>query len=150
MREVNTLSKCSAEYVVQYFDSWIENNNCLYIQMELCSDNLKNVIQQKAQYFGRESDEAMNTIEYYISCQLFKEVLECVQYLHESNPKIMHRDLKPENILIAQNSNNHRFLKLCDFGLAKVIDYSKTKSNTHCLRLSSIYGSRNIKTKLQI
>ena len=137
MREVNTLSKCSAEYVVQYFDSWIENN-CLYIQMELCSDNLRNVINEKREYFKRQPNEAMNTIEYYISCQLFKEVLECVQYLHESNPKIMHRDLKPENILITENTNNHRFLKLCDFGLAKVIDSSITINSYPWSRYSSI------------
>ena len=51
MREVNILSKISGEYVVQYFDHWIENNNCLYIQMELCSDNLQNIIHQKRKCF---------------------------------------------------------------------------------------------------
>ena len=60
----------------------------------------------------------MNSIEFYISCQLFKELLESVGYLHESNPPIIHRDLKPHNILITEESRNGRFLKLCDFGLA--------------------------------
>ena len=119
LREVQTLSKCSSDYVVQYFDSWIENNSCLYIQMELCSDNLKNIIQQKTEFFDRRKSETMNSIEYFISCQLFKELLECVQYLHESKPPIIHRDLKTENILIDKSSKNGRFLKLCDFGLAK-------------------------------
>ena len=60
----------------------------------------------------------MNSIEFYISCQLFKELLESVGYLHESNPPIIHRDIKPHNILITEESQNGRFLKLCDFGLA--------------------------------
>ena len=51
---------------------------------------------------------------------MFKELLECVQYLHESNPPIIHRDLKPANILIAYNNRNGRYLKICDFGLATV------------------------------
>ena len=104
LRGANTLAKCSGDYVVQYFDHWIENNDCLYIQMELCSDNLKNIIQQKQQFFRNNSSEPMKPIEYFISCQLFEEVIECVKYLHDSN--IMHRDLKPENILIIKNSDN--------------------------------------------
>ena len=86
--------------------------------MELCSHNLKKVIEEKPKCFQRQSSEAMNSIEFYISCQLFKELLESVGYLHELNPPIIHRDLKPANILITEESRNGRFLKLCDFGLA--------------------------------
>ena len=115
LRGANTLAKCSSDYVVQYFDHWIENNDCLYIQKELCSDNLKNIIQQKQLFFRNNSSELMKPIEYFISCQLFEEVLECVIYLHGSN--IMHRDLKPENILIFRNSDNYLSVKICDFDL---------------------------------
>ena len=117
LKEVKILSSLSEVHVVRYFDSWIENKR-LYIQMELCSHNLKKVIEEKPKVFERLSSEAMNSIEFYISCQLFKELLESVGYLHESNPPIIHRDLKPHNILITEESRNGRFLKLCDFGLA--------------------------------
>ncbi|CAG2114093.1 unnamed protein product [Medioppia subpectinata] len=52
------------------------------------------------------------------------ELLESVQYLHNSCPPVIHRDLKPANVLISQNNNNNRFIKLCDFGLAT--DHKKT------------------------
>jgi serine/threonine-protein kinase TNNI3K len=61
-------------------------------------------------------EEKFKTFCYLISYQLFKELLECVNYLH-SIP-IIHRDLKPENILISDGING-RFLKLCDFGEEK-------------------------------
>ena len=91
--------------------------------MELCSDNLKNIIEEKPKYFQRQSTEAMNSIEFYISCQLFRELLECVQFIHGLKPPIIHRDLKTANILITEESRNGGFLKLCDFGLAKEHEY---------------------------
>jgi len=72
----------------------------------------------KPQVFGRQLGEAMDCVEYLISCEILRQILESVQYLHELNPQIIHRDLKPENILIAENVRNGRFVKLCDFGLA--------------------------------
>ena len=95
--------------------------------MELCSDNLKNIIQQKQQFFRNNSSEPMKPIEYFISCQFFQEVTECVKYLHDSN--IIHRDLKPENVLFFNTSKNNFSLKLCDFDLAKTAEKS-TATNT--------------------
>ncbi len=57
----------------------------------------------------------MTQTEYYISNELFKEILECVNFLHSKN--IIHWDLKPENILVTDGTNG-RFLKLGGFSLA--------------------------------
>ena len=128
MREVNTISQCSGDFVVHYYD-WIKTYDCLYIQMDLCSDNLKNIIKQKTKFFGRKESEPMEAIEYFISCQIFKELLECLQYLHESKPPVIHRDIKPENFLVLNSPSNERFIRLCDFGLA-VFDEAITGSHT--------------------
>ncbi len=48
--------------------------------------------------------------------------MSAIGYLHKS--KIIYRDLKPENILI----NEDGFIKLADFGLAKIIDEKCTNS----------------------
>src|ERR1700761_8204069 len=123
LKEVKILSSLSEVHVVRYFDSWIENKS-LYIQLELCSDNLKKVIEEKQKCFERQSSEAMNSIEFYISCQLFRELLECVQYIHGLKPPIIHRDLKPANILIKECPTNGHFLKLGDFGLSREHEHS--------------------------
>ncbi|CAG2100266.1 unnamed protein product [Medioppia subpectinata] len=112
LKEVKCLAKLDSEYVVKYYHSWLESNH-LFIQMEFCSQSLKSVLKDKPNVFGRQPNEAMN-----ILCEIFKELLECVEYLHESNPPLIHRDLKPDNILIKHNVRNNRFVKLCDFGLA--------------------------------
>ena len=122
--------------MIQYFDAWIENDDCLYIQMELCSDNLQNIIQQKPDFFGRNESEPMKPIEYYISGQIFKELLECVQYLHESNPPVIHGNLKMENVLICDIPRNGRFLKLCDIKIKKQSESDEVDSlinDIYCL-----------------
>ncbi|XP_054168778.1 putative mitogen-activated protein kinase kinase kinase 7-like [Oppia nitens] len=89
--------------------------------MDYCIMSLKEAIKLKAQVFQRQSsDEPMDCMEYYITCEILLEVLECVRYLHELNPPVIHRDLKPDNILIAHVIRNGRFVKLCDLGLITV------------------------------
>jgi serine/threonine protein kinase len=117
LKELQIIAKIRSDYVVHYNNSWIENNEMLYIQMELCFNTLKGIMEQKQNDFKRKRFEVMTTLEYYISSELFKETLEAVNYLHSLKPPIIHRDLKPTNILITEGKNG-RFVKLADFGLA--------------------------------
>ncbi|CAG2168244.1 unnamed protein product [Oppiella nova] len=132
-KEGNNLLRVQSEYVVKYYDSWREGN-CIYIQMELCSQSLRDILEIKPQVFGRQIGHPMDCVEYFISCEIFRQILESVQYLHEYNPQIIHRDLKPENILIKSSVRNGRFFKLCDFGLATIhekrINYKTTHKHT--------------------
>ncbi|CAG2167816.1 unnamed protein product [Oppiella nova] len=54
-----------------------------------------------------------------LALRIFRELTECVQYLHEKH--IIHRDFKPDNVLIAMRHevNQTRYLKLCDLGVSK-------------------------------
>ncbi|CAG2111705.1 unnamed protein product, partial [Medioppia subpectinata] len=118
LKEVKSLAKLDSEYVVKYYHSWLESNH-LFIQMEFCSQSLKSFINDKPIVFERQPEDHMNSVfEYFISCEIFKELLECVQYLHSCDPPVIHRDLKPDNILITNKFRSNRCVKLCDFGLA--------------------------------
>jgi serine/threonine protein kinase len=74
----------------------------------------------------------MIPLGYYISCELFKEILESVDYLHKQ--KVIHRDLKPNNILITDGKNG-RFVKIADFGLATIHEFD---GQTHSQYLGTI------------
>ncbi|CAG2104935.1 unnamed protein product [Medioppia subpectinata] len=104
LKEVKSLAKMDSEFVVKYYNSWLESKH-LYILMEFCSQSLKSLLTDKAIVFGRQTEDQIN-------------ILECVQYLHELKPPVIHRDLKPDNILIDPNFTSNRCVKLCDFGLA--------------------------------
>ena len=117
------MRELKSERIVRYINTYIDNNNILYIKMELCSDNLRNIINNKHKLFEREEKDKMNELEYFISCKIFIELLEALNYLHEHNPPIIHRDIKPANILFTEEGQTIGiFFKLCDFGLAKLSD----------------------------
>ncbi|CAG2108430.1 unnamed protein product [Medioppia subpectinata] len=128
--EVKILSKMNSDFVVKYYNSWSEGKH-VFIHMEYCCQTLATVIKDKAIVFGRQSSEAMNLYEYFISCEILRELLQCLQYIHDLNPPVIHRDLKPANVLIVNNTNNNRFIKLCDFGVAvehNMVSMSHTSS----------------------
>ena len=116
--EIDILIKVQSKHVVKYYDAW-QDNDYFYIKMELCKDNLKDVIQYKHKYFGRMPDEKLDIVEYVVSLSILRELAEGVKYLHNQTPSIIHRDLKPANVLISDYG-----LKLCDFGLAKIHEVS--------------------------
>ena len=69
-------------------------------------DNLRNMLKNKSKVFERNENQAMNSIEYYISCEIFRQITEALNYLHSLKPEpLIHRDLKPENILIGMSGN---------------------------------------------
>jgi serine/threonine protein kinase len=88
--------------------------------MELCSKTLKDLIKQLNEELNQKPEEVMTPLGYYISSELFIEILESVDYLHKQ--KVIHRDLKPTNILITDGKNG-RFVKIADFGLATIHEF---------------------------
>jgi serine/threonine protein kinase len=142
MKEIQIFKKLESDLVVRLEDVWIEENYLkidnykpdentssvsglevfkpnktllLHIQMELCLMSLKELIKQLNKELDQKLNEVMTPLGYYISSELFKEIVESVDYLHKQ--KVIHRDLKPNNIFITDGMNG-RFVKIGDFGLA--------------------------------
>jgi serine/threonine protein kinase len=92
----------------------------LNIQMEFCLMTLRDLMKILNNELNQKLSEVITSLGYYISSQLFEEILESVDYLH--NQRIIHRDLKPNNILITDGMNG-RFVKIADFGLATIHEF---------------------------
>ena len=112
--------------------------------MELCSDNLQNILKYKHEIFDRNKSKQINQTEYSISCRIFIELIEALNYLHKQSPPILHRDIKPGNILFSdKGTETGIFFKLCDFGLAKLYD---GKINTENINTKTQMNSTNVNT----
>jgi hypothetical protein len=120
------------EYLVEHFDAWFEekvvsnqSGISLYIRMELCDKTLEDMIEESTNDSILKSTESLTTVGYYISSQIFIQILEGVNYLHKQNPPLIHRDLKPANILLKKCDRKGFCVKIADFGLMAIHKFAE-------------------------
>jgi serine/threonine protein kinase len=127
--------KIKSKFLVKYYDAWFENNNdinnglLLYIRMELCDKTSRNVMNEMNDNIDMMSNQTLTPIGYYITSELFIEILESVDFLHKQKPPIIHRDLKPENILLKKCKDTKRLIKIADFGLVAIHEFAQQSYN---------------------
>ncbi len=121
---------------MRYHDVWFEDeygfwegftekhfNSLIYIQMDLCEKTLRQIQKEIKEDMRLNLNETLTPMGYFIKSQIFLQILEGVQYLHEK--EIIHRDLKPDNILLNESQSGN-YVKIADFGLAKHLEKGKT------------------------
>jgi serine/threonine protein kinase len=98
-----------------------------YIIMDYLEGNsLSELIKQKGQL------PVSNCLKIFIQI--------CSALAHAHNKGIIHRDLKPSNIMLVEKDGNREFVKLVDFGIAKVL--SQEGEQAHRLtQTGEVFGS---------
>ncbi|CAG2114977.1 unnamed protein product, partial [Medioppia subpectinata] len=139
-RSLGLMTKLSHQHVVPIIKTLCTNEpDTVYIQMQFCACNLRELINTKNSMFGRpDLSESKNNypytepndLEYFISLCWLREITLGLQYLHSKS--IIHRDVKPENIVmgtLGDVGDTRWVLKLGDFGLAKLYQASRNNTN---------------------
>jgi mitogen-activated protein kinase kinase kinase 7 len=125
-REIEMLNNLKSIYIVEIFKYWHENYNDKIIHcilMEYCDLNLNQLIES----MNNLEDDRFKIARWFIASELFKEIIECVNHLHTFKSLVIHRDINTNNILVTRGHNG-RFVKLCDFGIAKYLEQNNTKN----------------------
>ncbi|HET9057376.1 MAG TPA: serine/threonine-protein kinase [Chitinophagaceae bacterium] len=131
-REIDIMKTVSHPFLIKYVDDFKGsdlNVPSYFLVMEYAEGvTLQNIIKSKGL-----TNEAQ-TVE------IFKNILEGIKGLHQvrgidENKGIIHRDLKPENIIVNGNT-----VKILDYGISKVIDYTALTSTGNFLG-SPLYSS---------
>ncbi len=108
-QEAKSASRIGHEHIVDVSDFGETMRGASYFVMEyLDGEDLGNVL-------GREF-----TVDAERACSI---VLQCCQALSATHAKgIVHRDIKPENIFLIKRDGIEDFVKIVDFGIAKMSD----------------------------
>lgn len=103
--EAQFLLSVKHSYLVDVYEAGFDNNNVLYIAMELLRGKpLRSLI------------ESAGRLEWEQFVPIAAMIAEGLQVVHEN--RAIHRDLKPENIFVLKDGTP----KILDFGIAKFID----------------------------
>lgn len=70
--------------------------------------------------------------------RMFADVADGLHHAH--NQGIVHRDLKPSNIILINHEGDSDFVKIVDFGLAKLMPWSG-KESQHLTKTGEVFGS---------
>jgi serine/threonine-protein kinase len=108
-QEARSASRIGHEHIVDISDFGETTRGASYFIMEfLEGEDLGNVL-------GRES-----TVDADRACKI---LLQCCRALSATHAKgIVHRDIKPENIFLTKRDGRDDFVKIVDFGIAKMSD----------------------------
>ncbi len=131
-REIDIMKTVNHPFLVKYVDDFKGSDLSVpsyFLVMEFAEgETLQKIIKNK----GLTSEAQIVSI--------FKNILEGIKGLHQirgddESKGIIHRDLKPENIIV-----NGDQVKILDYGISKVIDYTALTSTGNFLG-SPLYSS---------
>ena len=106
--EVESMRKISSPWVIKLINTFMSERN-YYIVMEYCAgDNLET-------YLANHADVTVETIGRWA-----REIVEGM--LAMQSLSILHRDLKLANLILTSNHAENAHVKICDFGLARVLE----------------------------
>jgi serine/threonine protein kinase len=74
----------------------------------------------------------------HTAVKIFSQVADGLAHAHHQG--IVHRDLKPSNILLIDQEDDPEFVKVVDFGLAKLMPWSG-KESQHLTKTGEVFGS---------
>jgi NIMA (never in mitosis gene a)-related kinase 1/4/5 len=120
-REVELLAKLKHPNVVEYKESFVENN-VIHIVMAYCDGgDLAGRIKERAAIAANGGHGYFDTRQIL---DWFVQMAMAIKYLHEQ--RILHRDLKTSNIFLTTQN----VIKLGDFGIAKTLDSTLDQAKT--------------------
>ncbi len=131
-KELKVINRIKSDYISEYYDSWLEEYSIdiysLYIRTESYSKTLKQAINQINEELNQKLSQKLTPIGYYISSELFKEILEGMNFLHKQ--KIVHRNLNSSNIFISDGIGGN-FVKIGNFGFGTFSETLEERNRTY-------------------
>ncbi len=123
--EAKAANQIAHENIVEITDFVEDDKDYNYVIMELLK--------------GRELSDALGDEKFPLARSLGIAVQMCDALSAVHDAGIVHRDLKPENIFLTRRSGQRDFVKILDFGIAKLTD--RTGLSTSNTAAGAVFGT---------
>ena len=110
-REAKAIARLNHPNLVKVYDYDVEEDGTSYISMEF----IKGTMLSELQPFSSETGATLG-----VSLHILLQLLYALSEAHRHG--VVHRDLKPENLAICHYPGHPYFVKVLDFGLAKLME----------------------------
>lgn len=125
-REAKAASALTHPNLVAVYDYGLDKNKPFIVMDFLEGDGLDTLIKNKT---FLDVDQAI---------ELFIQIADAIAYAHEK--RVIHRDLKPSNIIVISSEGGVDFVKIVDFGIAKILPEGE-KITQELTQSGEIFGS---------
>jgi serine/threonine protein kinase len=126
--EAKAVNQIGHEHIVDITDFGTTPAGDFYFVMEyLQGSSLAEVIHEGPRF---SPDRAL---------RICAQIADALQASHDHG--VIHRDLKPENIFLVTHGDDHEFVKVLDFGLAKLVNPSAATTPTHNTKTGLVLGT---------
>jgi serine/threonine-protein kinase len=123
-RETRAISRLAHRHVVSILDFGVHERRPYIVMEYLAGRPLNKEVGRPTMTLGR----AVNIVG---------QMLEALRHAHKAG--VVHRDLKPENVMLVEQTGTEDYVKILDFGLARIISLDEI-SISHPQRVAGTPG----------
>ncbi len=135
--EAAASSRLEHPNTITVYDFGRTENNSLYIAMEFITGT------------SLDDDIKKNgAVEWQRACRIGAQICSSLRNAHEHG--IIHRDMKPENIMLCQRGDDGDFVKVLDFGIAKILEEDGTDQRKALTKTGMVFGTPQYMSPEQI
>ncbi len=127
-QEAKSASRIGHEHIIDISDFGVTAEGAHFFVMELLH--------------GRDLAEELESRGPLPTRRAVAIVLQCAKALGAAHAKgIVHRDMKPENVFLVERDTAEDFVKIVDFGIAKMSDPEGANSGRRLTKTGMIFGT---------